>query len=46
VRLVLAQPATGVPTGGQRADLDIRVREEQPKQLSPRVPAGTRDSYS
>jgi hypothetical protein len=45
MRLMLAEAAPRITAGGQRTDLDVRVREEEPEQLSPRVPAGTCDSY-
>jgi hypothetical protein len=45
VRLMLTQPGARVPAGRQRTDLDFRMTEEQPKQLAPRVPAGSSDRY-
>ena len=44
VRVVLAQPAAGRAGRGQRADLDLRVTEQQPQQLAAGVPARARDA--
>ncbi len=42
VRLELTQSSTRVAARRHRADLDIGVLQEEPQQLSPGVPAGSR----
>ena len=41
VRLEGAQELAGVAAGGQRADLDVGMREQQAQQLTAGVPAGS-----
>jgi hypothetical protein len=42
VRVVLAETASGVAARRQLTDLDLRVAEQQPKQLATCVPARSR----
>ena len=43
VWLERAERLAGVAPGGQRADLDLRVAQQQAQQLTPGVPAGSGD---
>ena len=43
--LVIPQPTACRGVRRKSPDLDLRVRQEQPKHLAPRVPAGTGNRY-